>query len=98
MALTPSSPPSSSGAPPAPGVQTSRQVTETPDPTLPSAPSRVAFGNVDRGTLAKKMAVDVSVVRDPTALRALEPQWRALAATASRPLLRGPDWLLPWWD
>ncbi|MDB4953810.1 MAG: GCN5-related N-acetyltransferase [Myxococcales bacterium] len=39
------------------------------------------------------MAIDVSVVRDLTALRALEGEWRALSGS----LFRGPDWLIPWW-
>jgi GNAT superfamily N-acetyltransferase len=43
------------------------------------------------------MAVDVSLVRDEAALRALEPEWRALAASGPGALFRGPDWLLPWW-
>jgi GNAT superfamily N-acetyltransferase len=41
------------------------------------------------------MAVDVSVVRDLAALRAIEPEWRALASGG---LFRGPDWLIPWWQ
>ena len=40
------------------------------------------------------MAIDVSVVRDLAALRALETDWRTLAAGV---LFRGPDWLVPWW-
>ena len=40
------------------------------------------------------MAIDVSVVRELNALRALEGDWRALAAGV---LFRGPDWLIPWW-
>src|SRR5690348_7794624 len=98
MERTHSSPPSSPASHPASGVQPPEQVTETPDPTLPSATPRVAFGNVARGTVAQKMAVEVSVVRDPAALKALEPEWRALAASAPGALFRGPDWLLPWWD
>lgn len=43
------------------------------------------------------MAIDVSVVRELTALRALESEWRALAAGGPHPLFRGPDWLIPWW-
>ncbi len=43
------------------------------------------------------MAIDVSVVRDLTALRALEPEWRALAGSGANSLFRGPDWLIPWW-
>src|SRR5690348_6955363 len=82
MERTHSSPPSSPASHPASGVQPPEQVTETPDPTLPSATPRVAFGNVARGTVAQKMAVEVSVVRDPAALKALEPEWRALAAYA----------------
>ncbi|HET7500135.1 MAG TPA: GNAT family N-acetyltransferase [Kofleriaceae bacterium] len=44
------------------------------------------------------MAVDVSVVRDLPALRAIESEWRALAGGASGSLFRGPDWLIPWWQ
>jgi GNAT superfamily N-acetyltransferase len=44
------------------------------------------------------MTIDVTVVREITQLRALEPEWRALAvATGAGALFRGPDWLLPWW-
>jgi GNAT superfamily N-acetyltransferase len=45
----------------------------------------------------KRMAIDVSVVRDLTALRAIEGGWRALAAQGPGSLFRGPDWLIPWW-
>jgi GNAT superfamily N-acetyltransferase len=48
--------------------------------------------NVDR-----RMAIDVSVVRELTALRALEAEWRELASTGPSALFRGPDWLIPWW-
>lgn len=45
------------------------------------------------------MAIDVSVVRELTQLRAIEAEWRALAASAGAgALFRGPDWLLPWWS
>ncbi len=44
------------------------------------------------------MAVDVSVVRDIAALRAIEAEWRALASVGSGGLFRGPDWLIPWWQ
>ena len=47
--------------------------------------------------VAKRMAIDVSVVRDLEALRAIEAEWRALAAGPGA-LFRGPDWLLPWWS
>ena len=40
------------------------------------------------------MAIEVSVVGDLSALRALERDWRVLAAGV---LFRGPDWLIPWW-
>jgi GNAT superfamily N-acetyltransferase len=64
--------------------------------------SSVAEGNatlVPHGNVAKRMAIDVSVVRDLTALRAIEGEWRALAsASGSGALFRGPDWLLPWWS
>ncbi len=43
------------------------------------------------------MAIDVSVVRELTALRVLEPEWRALAGAGVNSLFRGPDWLIPWW-
>jgi GNAT superfamily N-acetyltransferase len=43
------------------------------------------------------MAIDVAVVRDLTALRGLESEWRELAATGPSVLFRGPDWLIPWW-
>ncbi len=43
------------------------------------------------------MAIDVSVVRDLTALRAIEAEWRSLAGAGAGALFRGPDWLLPWW-
>ena len=56
-----------------------------------------ARGVVGRGNVAKRMAIDVSVVRDLTALRAIEAEWRSLASAGAGPLFRGPDWLLPWW-
>jgi len=43
------------------------------------------------------MAIDVSVVRDLTALRAIESEWRELAAAGPGALFRGPEWLIPWW-
>jgi GNAT superfamily N-acetyltransferase len=44
------------------------------------------------------MPIDVSIVRDLAALRALDAEWRALlAANDSGALFRGPDWLIPWW-
>ena len=43
------------------------------------------------------MAIEVTVVRDLAALRALESEWRALAGGGPSILFRGPDWLLPWW-
>jgi len=43
------------------------------------------------------MSIEVTVVRDLAALRALEPEWRALASAGPGALFRGPDWLLPWW-
>jgi GNAT superfamily N-acetyltransferase len=51
------------------------------------------------GNLAKRMAIEVTVVRELTQLRALEAEWRALAATTGAgALFRGPDWLIPWWS
>lgn len=41
--------------------------------------------------------IEVSVVRDLAAFRALEPEWRQLAEGGPGALFRGPDWLLPWW-
>lgn len=43
------------------------------------------------------MAIDVTVVRDLAALRAIDAEWRSLAGTGSGALFRGPDWVLPWW-
>jgi GNAT superfamily N-acetyltransferase len=66
-----------------------------PDIATRSATPGVAIGNASaRDTFAKRMAIDVSVVRDLAALRALEADWRTLAAGV---LFRGPDWLIPWW-
>ena len=66
-----------------------------------SATEPVANSNaqalVRRDTFEKRMAIEISVVRDLTALRALEPQWRELAGSTPGALFRGPDWLLPWW-
>jgi RimJ/RimL family protein N-acetyltransferase len=50
-----------------------------------------------RDTFAKRMAIEVSVVRELTALRALEPEWRELASIGPHSLFRGPEWLIPWW-
>ncbi|HET9623626.1 MAG TPA: GNAT family N-acetyltransferase [Kofleriaceae bacterium] len=44
------------------------------------------------------MAVDVSVIRELTALRAIEAEWRTLASTGPAGLFRGPDWAIPWWQ
>ncbi|HWO25459.1 MAG TPA: GNAT family N-acetyltransferase [Kofleriaceae bacterium] len=45
------------------------------------------------------MAIEVTVVRELMQLRALEAEWRALAAaTGAGALFRGPDWLIPWWS
>ena len=69
-------------------------------PTLPATES-VADGNVRalvrHDNVAKRMAIDVSVVRDLAALKAIENEWRALATSGAGALFRGPDWLLPWW-
>src|SRR5678815_3808759 len=56
-----------------------------------------ALASVRHGNVAKRMAIDVSVVRDLEALRAIEPQWRALAAIGPGGVFRGPEWLFPWW-
>lgn len=51
------------------------------------------------GTVAPRMGIEVTVVSELTQLRAIEPEWRALAAaTGAGALFRGPDWLLPWWS
>jgi GNAT superfamily N-acetyltransferase len=63
-------------------------------------PVSVADGNAARGTVARRMAIEVSVVRDLAGLHAIEADWRVLAAGpagASGGLFRGPDWLIPWW-
>jgi GNAT superfamily N-acetyltransferase len=68
--------------------------------TSPATPD-VANGNAERRVrFEKRMAIDVAVIRDLTALRALEAEWRALALSAgpgAGALFRGPDWLIPWW-
>jgi len=50
------------------------------------------------GKFAKRMAIDVTVVRDLTALRAIESEWRGLASVGGGGLFRGPDWMVPWWS
>ena len=50
-----------------------------------------------RDTFEKRMAIEVSVVRDLSVLRALESEWRAVAGSGANGLFRGPDWLIPWW-
>ena len=71
-------------------------------PATPGVVERVADGNAPslerRDNVATRMAVDVSVVRDITALRAIEGEWRALASAGGSGLFRGPDWLVPWWQ
>ncbi len=73
----------------------------TPQPATSSTGPRVADGNEPgerRDNVAKRMPIDVSVVRDLAALRALETPWRELASTGAGALFRGPDWLIPWWN
>jgi len=65
--------------------------------TTKSVANSNAHALVRRDTFERRMAIEVSVVRDLTALRALEPEWRVLAGTAPGALFRGPDWLVPWW-
>jgi RimJ/RimL family protein N-acetyltransferase len=71
------------------------------DAATTSATKPVANSNTQalarRDSFERRMAIEVSVVRDLAALRALESEWRALAGTAPGALFRGPDWLLPWW-
>jgi GNAT superfamily N-acetyltransferase len=43
------------------------------------------------------MSIELSVIRELAALRAIEGEWRTLAATGPGALFRGPDWLVPWW-
>ncbi|CAN5758219.1 hypothetical protein BH11MYX2_BH11MYX2_32630 [soil metagenome] len=68
-------------------------------PVLPTSTHTVADGNaralVRHGNVATRMAIDVTVVRELPALRAVESEWRSLAQGS---LFRGPDWLLPWWS
>ncbi|MEZ4368496.1 MAG: GNAT family N-acetyltransferase [Kofleriaceae bacterium] len=67
---------------------------------------RTCYDAGDRGTKVWSSAMvdltaspppplELTVVRDVAALRALAPAWRALAGGAH---FRGPDWLLPWWQ
>jgi GNAT superfamily N-acetyltransferase len=71
------------------------------DVTRRSTTESVADGNtralVRHGNVAQRMAIEVTVVRELTALRAIEAEWRALAGQGAGALFRGPDWLLPWW-
>jgi GNAT superfamily N-acetyltransferase len=71
-------------------------------PATASLDDRVADGNAPaigrRDNVTPRMAVDVSVVRDMTALKAIEGEWRALASIGGGSLFRGPDWLIPWWQ
>ncbi len=69
-------------------------------PTSTPASHGVADRNVAlvrHGNVAKRMAIDVSVVRELPALRAIESEWRSLAGSSAGALFRGPEWLLPWW-
>jgi len=54
---------------------------------LATATRSVADGNaralVRHGNVAKRMAIDVTVVRDLTALRAIEAEWRLLAGAGA---------------
>jgi GNAT superfamily N-acetyltransferase len=85
--------------PAAPGGAADRDALDAsalPDATRIS-PTEAAF-ILARATVARRMTVDVQVLRDLGALRAIEPEWRALAAAGgSGALFRGPDWLVPWW-
>lgn len=71
-------------------------------PAAPGVAERVADGNAPslerRDNVATRMAVEVSVIRDMNALRAMEAEWRALASAGGSGLFRGPDWLIPWWQ
>src|SRR5438445_8134535 len=67
-----------------------------PDATSGSAAARAL--ELARVTVLARMTVEVQVLRDLSALRAIEPEWRALAAGGgSGALFRGPDWVVPWW-
>jgi GNAT superfamily N-acetyltransferase len=81
-----------------------RMQREITDAASTSATSGVANSNTReserldrRDTFERRMAIEVSVVDDLTALRALESEWRELAAGGPNVLFRGPDWLIPWW-
>lgn len=65
--------------------------------TTPGVANSNAQALVRRDTFDRRMAIDVSVVRELTALRALESEWRTLAGAGPNALFRGPDWLIPWW-
>ena len=63
---------------------------QSSDPATTSS-TGVANGNTSaRDTFEKRMAIDVHVVRDLDALRALEAEWRTLAGTTPGALFRGP--------
>jgi GNAT superfamily N-acetyltransferase len=68
------------------------------NPARSNATQPVAIGNAAaRDTFERRMAIDVTVVRDLAALRAVEAEWRMLAGSGPGALFRGPDWLIPWW-
>jgi GNAT superfamily N-acetyltransferase len=85
-----------------------RTTIDGPDPGGMSAQGTidVASGNdpagtalaVRRVTVAPRMSVEISVIRDLAGLHALDAEWRQLVATGgSGALFRSPDWLIPWW-
>jgi len=67
-----------------------------PAGALPVLPP-VGHAGLGHGTVGARMAIELSVVRELTALRAIEAEWRSLAMQGQGALFRGPDWLLPWW-
>ena len=61
-------------------MDTAERDAATTTATKPVANSN-AQALVRRDSFERRMAIEVSVVRDLTALRALESEWRALAGT-----------------
>lgn len=69
-----------------------------PSTVLPDATPAGRAQRLARATVTRKMTVDVTVIREVAALRAIADEWRALAnAGGPGALFRGPDWLVPWW-
>jgi GNAT superfamily N-acetyltransferase len=64
----------------------------------PGDPRAIGVKREERDNVAPRMAVDVSVIRELSALQEIEAEWRELANLGTGGLFRGPEWLIPWWQ